>query len=669
MSSADRMQFLTLNKKTAWDEGLPFRVRISEEGIKIAETQKYVVDLAVGKEAFPGELEVRDYAVGRCNTIYLLDQEGTVWLCDPRQKRFERIYWTKGYIQYPLSIAITADTVYIGDGGAEGRIFAFALVNWQLRWCINTGFPAVDLAVNEEGKLFALNAGERRVFIFNTGGGLIEKIILDGSDRDLTALTVSRDGMLYSFDRHSNKLLSVDLGSGEINYNLLAFNREFAGLAVDTQGSIFIGSSSGICKYDQSGKFTGEIIAYTGTVKGLAVDGRDKLFVLGAVEVTRLTKRTVLARPEVGRLPKGVYFSKAFDSAAPGTRWHKFVLDTEIPENTQIKVSYLIAEHNSVDDYITQGSAVDEEELDKIVTHLNGLNWSQPLINPGDALVLKGESSSDESSQGRYLWLRIELTGNEADSPVLRSIRVYLPRSSYLRYLPAVYQEDDSSRYFLERFLSLFETFFSKLEDKTYHVTSLFDPAAVPGEFLHRLAAWLGIVVDENWSEEKLRLLIKKAMDLYRKRGTCAGIEEMIELYTGIKPYIIEHFKLDCMQDEKLKELLYGDDPFMFTVLLNPVKADKGCFTVRDFTDNELVTVRRILSSEKPAHTDARLVVLQPWIYLDQYTYLGVNTCLSEPSPCLDTGASMPRDTVLTDYEAAGQMERRSRLGLDTILT
>ncbi|EGW36023.1 phage tail protein [Desulfosporosinus sp. OT] len=669
-TGADRMQFLTLNKKAAWDEGLPVRVRISEEGIKITEAEKYVTDLAVGKEAFPAELEVRDYAVGWCNMIYLLDQKGTVWLCDSRRKRFERICCTGAYIQNPLSIAITADTVYIGDGGAGGRIFAFALVNWQLRWCINIGFPAVDLAVDEEGRLFALDAGERRVLIFNTGGCLIKKIVFDGPDRDLTALTVSRGGMLYSFDRQSNKLLSVDLGSGEKNYSLLAFNREFTGLAVDTRDSIFIGCNSGIYKYDLAGKFTSEITAYSGTVKGLAVDGRDKLFVLGAVELTILTTRTVLARPEEGQLPKGLYFSKAFDSTTQGTRWHKFLLDAKIPENTQIKVSYLIAEHNELDDYITEGSAAAEEEkLEKIVTHLNSLNWSPPLINPGDALVLNDENNSDKSSKGRYLWLRIELIGNEAESPILRSIRVYLPRSSYLRYLPAVYQEDDSSRDFLERFLSLFETFFSKLEEQTYHVTGLFDPFAVPGEFLNRLAVWLGIAVDENWPEEKLRQLINKAMNLYRKRGTCAGIEEMIRLYTGIKPYIIEHFKLDWMQDERLKELLYGNDPNMFTVLLNPVKANKGCFTVRDFTDNELETVQRILSSEKPAHTDARLVVLQPWIYLDLYTYLGVNTCLSEPSPCLDTGAYMPRDTVLTDFEVAGQIERRSRMGLDTILT
>ena len=505
--------------------------------------------------------------------------------------------------------------------------------------------------------------------VFNSGGCLIDEILLDGANRDLSALAVSSGGLLYSFDRQSNKLLVVDLGSGQKNYNLLDFDQEFTGLAVDSRGSIFIGSNAALYKFDRAGKFTGELTAYRGPVKGLAVDERDKLFVLGAGEVTILAPKSVLARPKDTTLPEGVYYSKAFDSTASGTRWHKFLLDADIPENTQIKVSYLISDINDLDNYITKGSAAEEEELGKIVEQLDSLNWSPPLVNPVDALVLNFENTSDNSPAGRYLWVRIELTGSEVQSPVLKSIRVYLPRMSYLRFLPAVYQEDDSSRDFLERFLSLFETFFSKLEEQTDHVARFFDPNAVSGEFLNRLAAWLGIAADGNWPEEKMRLLIKKAVGLYRKRGTCAGIEEMIELYTGIKPFIIELYKLACMEDENLKKLLYGNDPNVFTVLLNPVLARDGSFSVRDFAENELATVRRILNGEKPAHTDARLVVLQPWIYLDLYTYLGVNTCLSEPSPCLDTGAYMPRDTVLTDFETAGQTERRSRLGLDTILT
>ena len=119
-SGADRFMFLTLNKKAAWEEGLPVRVRISEEGLKITEAVKYVNELALGREVFPFGLEVRDYAAGRCNLIYLLDTEGTVWLCDPGQKKFERICCTGAYLQNPQSIAVTADTVYVADGAAGG---------------------------------------------------------------------------------------------------------------------------------------------------------------------------------------------------------------------------------------------------------------------------------------------------------------------------------------------------------------------------------------------------------------------------------------------------------------------------------------------------------------------------------------------------------------------
>jgi hypothetical protein len=71
---------------------------------------------------------------------------------------------------------------------------------------------------------------------------------------------------------------------------------------------------------------------------------------------------------------------------------------------------------------------------------------------------------------------------------------------------------------------------------------------------------------------------------------------------------------------------------------------------------------------EKPAHTSAGVVVLQPWIYLDLHTYLGVNTYLSKPVMQLGITSVIGRDTVLSDTEGSGQIERRSKTGIDTKL-
>ena len=291
-------------------------------------------------------------------------------------------------------------------------------------------------------------------------------------------------------------------------------------------------------------------------------------------------------------------------------------------------------------------------------------------MNATDALILGGV--------GRYLWLRVEIIGNEEQSPSIKSLRLDFPRSTYLRYLPAVYQEDETSRDFLERFLSLFETFFAELEGRIAHIARYFDvdSSLATGDFLRWLASWLAVSVDKGWSEERLRALVRAAPEVYKKRGTRAGLEEMIEIFTGERPLIVEHFQTTCahavepqqtasdhearVEIEELYRSLYGTDPYCFCVLLKPFQLSG---------EEERKAVRRIIDAEKPAHTCAGMLVLQPWIHLDMHTYLDVNTYLSQPSARLDLNSAIPRDTLLDDRDEAGQLERKSRLNVDITLT
>jgi phage tail-like protein len=351
-------------------------------------------------------------------------------------------------------------------------------------------------------------------------------------------------------------------------------------------------------------------------------------------------------------------------------------------------------------------------------------------MNLRDALI--------QSPSGRHLWLKLVLrSSDENKTPRIRSISAYLPRSSYLRYLPAVYQEDTASRDFLERFLSLFETLLWNNEEAINQIGRFFDVEATPDEFISWLATWVAAISDESWSEEKKRIFLQRAVALYKKRGTREGLEELIEIYTGYKPMIIEHFQLRCAENEEIKSvleklfglylfsLIAGDlendldagfipeelknmfetkgitlseiitvtkedndkwrvvdeekestyiirkegknlniyfwTPFCFCVLLKPAEAE--------IYGSQLETVKRLIEFEKPAHTVAGVMVLQPWIYLDMHTYLGINTYLSEPVMRLGITSVIGRDTVLTDMEEAGQIERRARTGMDTNLT
>jgi phage tail-like protein len=418
------------------------------------------------------------------------------------------------------------------------------------------------------------------------------------------------------------------------------------GLTVDQQGNIYLGDRHTLAqgdeedrfiyKFDAAGTFLEPpITAYRGRTDGLVTDQHYNLYILNSER----EDITLLKRQE--RFPlHGKYISKAFDSTISDCRWHKVVVQSLVTEKTQVRISYFTsAEHKS----------------DADITGLADGEWSKPLLNAPDALIL--------SPPGRYLWLRLELSGDGQSGPVVQSVQTYFQHLSYLRYLPAVYQEDEASRDFLERFLSLFETLFYNLEVQIGHTARSFDPQATPAAFLPWLAQWLAAAVDADWPLEKQRQFLQQAATLYKARGTRRGFEALIALYTGDKPIIFEFFQLRCIQDSELRavyEHVFGNDPFHFCVLLKPAQ-------VR--TDREYFAVKRLVEADKPAHTAAGVRLLQPWFYLDMHTYLGINTQLQRPEMRLEQQSVIGRDALLTDSDEAGQLERRSRVNMDTILT
>src|SRR5262249_55092698 len=109
--------------------------------------------------------------------------------------------------------------------------------------------------------------------------------------------------------------------------------------------------------------------------------------------------------------------------------------------------------------------------------------------------------------RGRYLKLRLEISGDRRASPQLKALRVYYPRFSYAkRYLPAVYQEDPVSASFVERLLANPKGFYTDIEGKIRNVGILFDPRSAPKEALDWLGGWLGLTLDPLWQDINERL-------------------------------------------------------------------------------------------------------------------------------------------------------------------
>lgn len=719
--------FLTLNKSSAWGRGLQVNLDTSGDRLAVRRANEYTLDTEMTLEELTGGVTVTDFAVGPCHILYILDAPArTIWVYDSNQKTVEPLACIGALFKKPTSITYAPGTLYVADAEARQRVIALAEINWQIRWAVDTAakpstqgwvpskpFTPVDLAVGAEGELYALDGENKAVMKFDVAGrqaGVFGQEELAAAQP--TNLALSPDGYLYVLDATAKrvwKFVTALDGAFDSLFNFdsakLPARFQPSGFAVDSHGELYVGERRSVAsteeddrfirRFDGEGTYVGEAGDFRGSALTLALDSEDWIYVYGEEEKER--KISVL-KPALrytklsgSSLVKGRYFSRSLDSAEEGTEWHKFVLDADIPGNTQIQISYRAADDKQVtigsntdnlDRYIEAASNLEDDEARaQRAAALDALDWSVPAVNAGDALILDGV--------GRYLWLRIDLIGGEEKAPSIGSLRLDFPRDTYLRYLPAVYQEDVQSRGFLERFLSLFETFFAGTEDVISHLARYFDVDSqlATGDFLSWLASWLSISVDKSWSEEQLRELVRRAPELYKKRGTRDGLEAMIEIFTGERPLVVEHFQTTgCAQStsaaerttdaagrslEELYRTLYGSDPYCFCVLLKPYRTEKknGRKTVRRLTEEERKAVRRIVDAEKPAHTCAGLLALQPWIYLDTHTYLGVNTYLSQPSARLDLQSAIPRDTVLDDRDEVGQLERKSRLNMDITLT
>lgn len=118
-------------------------------------------------------------------------------------------------------------------------------------------------------------------------------------------------------------------------------------------------------------------------------------------------------------------------------------------------------------------------------------------------------------------------------------------RSTYLDYLPGIYQESD----FLGRFLLIFEHILSPIDRTIGNIPDYFDPELAPPDVVTWLGSWLGLVLDARWPDERRREVVKAAPELFRWRGTQRGLSHFLRLYTGVEPEIIEPSLRDIAND------------------------------------------------------------------------------------------------------------------------
>src|SRR5437764_3965054 len=190
-----------------------------------------------------------------------------------------------------------------------------------------------------------------------------------------------------------------------------------------------------------------------------------------------------------------------------------------------------------------------------------------------------------------------------------RVIKVEVASRPWINYLPGIYQDaDEDNADFLQRFLLISAHLTSGIEENLEFVHELFDPRITNARWLPWLASWLAMPLLEGWDEEKRREIIQRTPELYRLRGTAAGLKLALRLFADVKAEIREgEWPYPGMVIGKSSTV--GKD----TVLSPPVFISQ-CFTVEppdkktEISRERLRTVQALVETEKPAHAHYALV-------------------------------------------------------------
>lgn len=302
----------------------------------------------------------------------------------------------------------------------------------------------------------------------------------------------------------------------------------------------------------------------------------------------------------------GIFLSGVIDSGEKGTVWHRLVMDAWIGENMAISVIFFATDS----DRLIEGQG---EGLSDRLIKLKPVRMLESL-SPQDILL--------HQVRGRYLFVGMKFWGDGKAGPYVRQLRIFYPKEVLNSYLPEIYQGNKQE--FLERFLSIFQSVYEDMARKIRQDTSFLDLQASKKELLLWLAQWIHVENRHLWKEENLRRYLLCGASCFGQRGTVRGLIRMVRIFTGEEPYLVEAKK--------------GENPDSFSVLIK----ESAIADLRSFR-----AVERLIGEGKPADMQVSLIPLRPYLFLDQHTYLGINSRLNHYGQAVLTPESAFDFTVL----------------------
>jgi phage tail-like protein len=357
----------------------------------------------------------------------------------------------------------------------------------------------------------------------------------------------------------------------------------------------------------------------------------------------------------------GQLLTTTVDSGQPRCRWHRVRVDADVPAGTSVVVAVATSE-----DPTPEGATAGPPDAGD-----DGYPTGPP--NPHDWQDA-GAASTDflvDQAPGRYLYVRLRLTGDGTATPVVHRIRLDFPRVTSADKLPAVYIQDPAAGDFTERFLSLFDAAFEEGDRAVERYPALLDPDGVPDEVLPWLGGLLGLVFAPSWNADIRRSLIAAAPRLYHGRGTPGALSEVIKIVFGVDVAISElaadrnwavlpqssplgstrlfsrsrtRFRVGGSALSSAPIRSFGnpdDDPL--TAQANRIRVEVPPAPGRGGPD--LAALRALVVSQAPAHTVAEVRPGGLGLVTGLWSTVGVDTALVPlPAPVLDAppGAGQP---------------------------
>lgn len=679
-------QFFSFRQASDWDRGASFHLERRAEGLSIVREQ---VHRQLARRYFnPPQLSspIMDTVVDRSGRWYMLDEKGIFWRADLSSNHAEAITtWNGAQWDSWARMAVTEDMVIVLQQGETSMLQAMSADSSQIKWerdsWLGEPFLGITMAAADDNSLWLLAsiASASRLQLLQIGATGREQAVIElpidnqiyiaDIFQERFELSMGPEGRCWLLDRTTAQVVAVDLIGGVA---VLAGEEPLA--AGGELLSICDGGPDGFWALLRSAEGAHRLLRYgllgeqleraqLGNAKGAKLmAARHGIDLWDAQERCLYSMQPVsetASWSEYGRR-LGVWISPALDSGQPETEWHKIEIDALAVSDTQYNIRYYASDEQELilglsrvrlDDYVADDSVSAGDKL----AALSGL-WSRPLRDAEDALLF--------DAKGRYLWIYLELVGSEHHAPAIRSMKVHFPRDSYLRYLPAIYEHQAASRDFLSRYLSLFQTMLEEMDRTIADMPRSLEPSQASGESLRWLLGWIGIEAEDFWTETQLRQLLLHAPTLHTMRGTRLAMELLLTIFTGEKPIILEYEQVRPLRENpelgEVSDQLYAADPHTFNVLVKAEHVE---------TDVKRAAVQQLIDAFKPVFSQCKLVILQPWVYMDLHSYLGMNTVLSEPTLLtLDGQKSMPHHTITIDTGHDNRMDRHTRLELDSRL-